>query len=191
MLRYHLTAFSANAKTGHMPVSTSSALTCPEGCPLKEKGCYAKSGPIALHWKKVTEGERGLSFDDFCTLIKKLSCGSVWRHNQAGDLSGSNDIIDTKKLEQLTAANKGKKGFTYTHYPMNSENNINAVKNANKNGFTVNLSANNMNEADKLKALNIAPIAVIMPMDAKKVSYTPEGNKIVICPAQTSAKTTW
>lgn len=187
---YHLTAHSRNEKTGFMPVSTSSMNTCPEACPLKKKGCYAKSGPLALHWLKVTNGERGLTFDDFCGAIKKLACGALWRHNQAGDLAGKNDIIDAPKLKQLVQANKGRRGYTYSHYPMDCDNNIDAVKHANKNGFTINLSANSLSHADELKALDIAPIVAILPMDAKKVNYTPEGNKIVTCPAQTCEKTT-
>ena len=37
------------------------------------------------------------------------------------------------------------------------------IKEANQNGFTVDLSANNLAHADKLKALNIAPVVVVLP----------------------------
>jgi len=53
------------------------------------------------------------------------------------------------------------------------------------------LSANNIKEADELKKLdkNI-PVVVILPMNAPKVQTTAEGNKIVVCPAQTRDKVT-
>ena len=46
----HLTLKSRNAKVGPIPVSTSSAATCRDMCPLKAKGCYATfSRPLNLH----------------------------------------------------------------------------------------------------------------------------------------------
>lgn len=186
---FHLTAFSANKKTGLMPVSTSDIKTCPDACPLKAAGCYAKSGPLAIHWKKVSSGERSINWQDFLNKIRKLDKNALWRHNQAGDLIGSNDEIDTKALKELVNANNRRRGFTYTHYPMNNKNNIEAVKHANENGFTVNLSANTIKHADVLKRVTKnVPIVVILPMDAPKVQVSPEGNKIVVCPAQTREK---
>lgn len=188
---YHLTAFSSNQKTGLMPVSTSNASTCPPSCPLKDNGCYAKTGPLGLHWSKINKGARGVDWQGFLQAIKKIDKGALWRHNQAGDLNGSNNEIDAAALKELVAANKYKRGYTYTHYPMLSANNIDAVKHANDNGFTVNLSADSIQQADKLKAIDSnIPVVVILPMDAPKVQTTKAGNKIVVCPAQTRDKVT-
>jgi hypothetical protein len=82
----HLTLKSRNKKVGSIPVSTSSAATCPDACPLKSKGCYAASGPMSLHWHKVTDGKAGASWDTFTAQIAALPEGQAWRHNQAGDL---------------------------------------------------------------------------------------------------------
>lgn len=189
----HLSRISGNAKTGPIPVSTTSANTCPDSCPLKAKGCYAKAGPSAINWRKVTNGERGKSWEDFCDDVKALPRGQLWRHNQAGDLPGIGDTIDTEKMRQLVQANKGKKGFTYTHYPVNDVNNgthainASAIYNANQSGFTVNLSANNAKQAVEYMALGIAPVVTILPMDAPNVQ-TIEGVKVVACPAEKSDK---
>jgi hypothetical protein len=115
----------------------------------------------------------------------------LWRHNQAGDLNPDllvSGQIARIKLEQLVAANKGKRGFTYTHYNPTIGNNSESIKNANDKGFTVNMSGNDVNHADSLKALNIGPVVVIMPRDAEKVSTTPAGNKVIICPAENTDK---
>jgi ethanolamine utilization protein EutA (predicted chaperonin) len=143
-----------------------------------------------MHWNKVTSGERGTDWNGFIQSIKALPKRILWRHNVSGDLVGSNDAIDAQALKDLVKANANKSGFTYTHYPMISGNNIQAVKHANDNGFTVNLSANDLNQADDYKALNIGPVAVIVPEHTVKVSFTPKGNKVVVCPAQTSEKVT-
>lgn len=159
------------------------------------KGCYAKVGPGAIHWRKVTNGERGKPWAEFCDDINALPRGQLWRMSQAGDLPGSGDTIDTEKMRQLVRANKGKRGFTYTHYPVGDTNNsihaINAsvIYNANQSGFTVNLSANNVKQAVEYVALDIAPVVTLLPMDAPNVQ-TIEGIKVVACPAEKSDKVT-
>lgn len=178
-----LTKISSNAKTGNMPVSTSSFKTCPEACPLKNSGCYAQQGPLAIHWKKVTENQRGTDFETFCQQISELADGTPWRHNQAGDLQGNGFEIDTIALNNLVTANTGKKGFTYTHYNPEIGNNAQAIKSANNSGFTINLSANNLNEADNLLGMNIGPVVTILPLNAEKITITPNGNKVILCPA--------
>lgn len=189
MTNYHLTRISGNAKTGKIPVSTSSASTCPDSCPLKSGGCYANGGKLSIHWQAVTSGARGVDFDQFADQIKKLPRGQLWRHNQAGDLPGENGKIDAPQLQRLVEANKGKRGFTYTHKPLTAENQK-LIKQANIDGFTINLSANNSTEVDALMALNITPVVTVLPENAPKVTYSKQGHKIVVCPAQSNDKTT-
>jgi hypothetical protein len=177
-----LTPISHNVKTGPIPVSTSSKSTCPDACPFKAGGCYAQGGPLNIHWNKITSGERGTDFEGFLAAVKKIRRGQLWRHNQAGDLAGDNNAIDAGALKALVEANRGRKGFTYTHKPMTEEN-AQAVKHANENGFTVNLSANNLSHADELKALNIGPVVVVVNSAQKENLTTPNGHKVVICPA--------
>lgn len=187
----HLSRVSSNAKTGPIPVSTTSANTCPASCPLNKesggKGCYASGGPSAIHWRKVSSGERGKSWEAFCDDIKALPRGQLFRHNQAGDLpSLDGQWIDAAMLSRLVSAAKGKRGFTYTHYkPV--EQNAALIKLANTGGFTVNLSANNIKQAIEYMTLNIAPVVTLLPMDAPNVQ-TVEGVKVVACPAEKSDK---
>lgn len=183
MTRVHLTLVSRNVKTGPIPVSTTTAETCPDNCPFKAKGCYAKGGPLAIHWRKVTEGKAGMEWDSFCESIAKLPKGQLWRMNQAGDLPGENDTLDTIALGQLVQANRGKRGFTYTHKPLDTHNERLAIKRANEQGFTINLSANNPTHADSLYDLGIGPVVTVLPESQVENSVTPAGRKIVVCPA--------
>lgn len=192
MLRAHLTRKSANAKTGPIPVSTTTSRTCPASCPFNKGntgGCYASGGPLAIAWRKVDAGTLGGTWEDFCAAIASLPAGQLWRHNQAGDLPGEGDAIDTVALERLVEANDGKRGFTYTHKPMigDSETHIEnryAVARANALGFTVNLSANNPAHADALANERIAPVVTVLPADTPgKTVKTPAGRTVVVCPA--------
>lgn len=190
---YHLTLVSNNQKTGPIPVSTSSNQTCPIVCPLKNNGCYSSSGKMVFHWNKVSNGLRGSNFNEFLLKIKSLPQNQFWRHNQSGDLMGKHNRINGKELSQLTKANSGKKGFTYTHKPVTGNSfvarqNRKHIKAANENGFTINLSANNIGEVDKLVKLKIGPVVTVVPENSPKTIFTKSGNKIIVCPAQSSEK---
>jgi len=181
-VKVHLTLVSSNAKTGPIPVSTSSACTCSNACPFKGNGCYADSGPLKLHWSKVTSGHRGFDWHSFLYKVREFPVGQFWRHNQAGDLPGAGDKVDAKALRELVDANTGKRGFTYTHKPL-SLGNLSAIRSANKRGFTINLSGNSITHADRLARTGL-PVATVVPADSADRFTTPDGNRVVVCPAQ-------
>ena len=156
MTTAHLTLKSRNKKVGPVPVSTTSRNSCPTDCPFRDNGCYAALGPLALFWNKV----------------------------DAGDLPGNGRNIDMFKLKKLVDANKGKRGFTYTHYQPHHHINDAIIEGANRDGFTVNLSANNLEHADELADLDIGPVVVVLPADHNKRNVnTPGGRNVVTCPA--------
>jgi hypothetical protein len=171
-----------NAKTGKMPVSTTSEVTCPHNCPLKRAGCYAEGGPLAIHWRKITSGERGTDLAGFAAKVASLPEGQIWRHNQAGDLPGDRTRINLHDLREIVKANRGRRGFTYTHYPMDVLGNAEAIREANEGGFTINLSADNTDQVDTLA--EYGPVCVTVPTDTPKVTRTAKGTRIVVCPAQ-------
>jgi hypothetical protein len=177
-----LTLKSANVKTGPIPVSITSSDSCPPSCPFAGGGCYAKGGPLAIHWRKVTQGDRGMAWSDFVDQIKALPNGQLWRHNAAGDLVGNGESIDPVALGQLVAANQHKRGFTYTH-KTNDKANHQWIKASNDWGFTVNASANNLTHADELADLAIGPVVTVLPIDAPTKQLTPKGRVVVTCPA--------
>jgi hypothetical protein len=182
---YHFTAKSQNVKTGPIPTTVTSAATCPDACPLKAKGCYAQGGPLAIHWRAVTQGKRGGSLQALCDNIAALPEGTLWRHNVAGDLPGEGDTIHRQDMVALIEANIGKRGFTYTHKPPAHADNATLIAYANNMGFTVNLSANTLAHADALAALNIGPVVVVQDAieGTRADTITPEGRKVATCPA--------
>lgn len=166
-----------------MAVTTTSANTCPPNCGLRRNGCYAEGGPLAIHWRAVSEGSRGSNFDELLREIGTLCRRSLWRHNQAGDLTPSSPgVIDAGLLVRLARANRGLRGFIYTHYPPTPANGA-AIQKANQLGFTVNLSAQTLAQADSYASLRIAPVVVILPQGTTKPVRTPAGRQVVVCPA--------
>lgn len=203
MLSFTFSARSSNEKTGPMPVTTTSRASCWQGCAFYEAGCYAKYNKLGLYWSKLTETEAGTTFQNgvakvktynikgLCEAIAALPEGTLWRHNQAGDLPSENGEIDVFQLGMIVKANEGKCGFTYTHHPVLDEQSPYALSNrasvamANKNGFTVNLSANDLGHADKLADLGIAPVVTVLPstVHGNERITTPAGRRVVVCPA--------
>ena len=182
----YITFKSRNAKTGDMPVSTSPAATCPSACPLAAGGgCYAAGGPLAMHWRKVSSGERGTDWQRFLASVRLIPTGDIWRHNQAGDLQGRDNKIDRPRLMELAEANSGRNGYTYTHYPL-SRVNVSALKAATGAGFVVNVSANSPADADA-KAKHGLPVVTLLRGDTDgdetPTITSPGGRKIVVCPA--------
>ena len=187
----HITKKSSNVKTGAMPVTTTEESSCPSTCPhLQSGGCYAKSGPVSWHWKKVSNGLRGGTWDDLTTYVSKLDRGQLWRHNQAGDLGYTRqqgrEYIRLDLLKSLVDANKssGAKGYTYTHHQLHTHN-LEAIKYSNRNGFTVNASCESMQQADDAIAQGVPAVCVVdnsQPVPAR----TPAGTRVLVCPAQTS-----
>lgn len=184
-LRFYFVAESGNRKVGKIPVTTSPKQTCGD-CPLKGE-CYANNGPLAILWNGITKGIRGYTWNQLVTFVESLPLGQFWRHDQAGDLvrQRNSNRINVTALKQLVDANRGKKGYTYTHAPLNAHNRK-AIAYANANGFTVNLSSNNIGQADEYAKLGIGPVVTILPQDAPHIgNRTPEGRVITVCPAQT------
>lgn len=178
--RVHLSPKSANAKTGPIPVSTTERATCPADCAIRAE-CYAAAGPLALHWAAVSAGQRGQLWPDFVAAVAALPAGQLWRHNQAGDLPGDGRTVDSVALGQLVAANAGRRGFTYSHY--RDADSLRWIREANRDGFTVNLSANDLADADKLAATGAGPVVVVLPSTQTTNTATPAGRPVIICPA--------
>jgi len=178
---------SNNRKTGPIPVSMTDRASCPTSCALHENGCYAEQHWTRVHWDNVAK--TGMSWKMFCEEIALLPPGTLWRHNEAGDLPGKGDELDFQALAALVLANRGRRGFSFTH--KNSlASDWRAIDSANRNGFTINLSADSLVEADYLASLRVGPVAVTVEHDAPLRLKTPAGRRVVICPAQTEAHLT-
>lgn len=184
-LRFHLTAKSSNTKTGPIPVSTSSRATCPPTCPFLGEGCYGDGYHLSMHWDAVTRGERGLQWPQFLAAIAELPFGQLWRHNQAGDLYKPGTVTGRTALAQLVDANRGRRGYTYSHHPLTSAT-VQAFRAATANGFTVNASCHNETKADAAIASGLRAAFVVASTETRPHWRTPDGNHAVLCPAQRS-----
>jgi hypothetical protein len=180
-MKYQFIAASSNRKTGPIPQTYTSRESCPPSCPQYRGACYAEGFHTRLVWDKVPD--RGLDLEGLTAKIKQLATGQIWRFAVAGDLPGEGEQVDAYALGQIVKANRGKKGFTYTH--KKSPDALQWARHATQWGFTVNISADDAGEADRYAAQGL-PTVCIVPMDTPKHTTTPEGRPILVCPAQTT-----
>lgn len=181
--RYHLTRLSQNTKLGGIPASVTSRSTCPDRCNFKNNGCYAEVGPLSWHWDRVDDGRRGGTLEEFCDQVRALPRHTMWRYAVAGDLPGDGTHIDPFALHHLVSANRGRRGFGFSHYDPRLTKNASALEYANQQKFTINLSAETLEEVDEFMALGIAPVVVVLPVDQVDTVKTPAGNTVMVCPA--------
>jgi hypothetical protein len=186
-MRFHLARTSRNRKTGPIPVATSSSDTCPPTCPMMDSGCYAENGPLAAHWRRV--GQSGLDLSRFLATIRSLPRGQLWRYGQAGDLPEAPDDVIA-----IARANGRRPVICYTH-----RRDMETYKRAGELGFTINLSADSISEADGLAESGL-PVVCVLPSrygrrdDETLAEYrtrlggrlrlkTPGDRNVAICPA--------
>ena len=127
----------------------------------------ANSFHLPMHWKKVTDGNRG----DHPTIVGKIANAKEkqthWRHNQAGDLAGNGTYnLKLKLIFSVIKANKGKRGWTYTHYDViNDKHNANVIEQMVGDGHARNIASISVSillDADELYDTGIAPVTTIL-----------------------------
>ena len=175
MVLVHITKKSSNRKIGNIPCSITEESSCSPTCPFINSGCYAKTGPVSWHWKKISNGTQSnlTNWDGLCSFVENLKDGQLMRINVAGDLIHKDGVINQDALKQLVKANKNKRAWTYTHHKMNRQN-FEAIEQANKNGFTINVSTESLVKADRVIDLGLPAVTVVS--SKKKVpTKTPKG----------------
>ena len=179
-----------NGKVGEgTPNIYSPRATCPVDCPLHNL-CYPNSIWSKRAWD-LHLPRNGISIGDLCNAIRdKFS--SMWRYATAGDLPGNGKRINANMLRMIVSANKGKRGYTYTHYPVHETSNVSVedashnlkwIRYANDNGFTISLSANNPEEAVGLLRFGLPVVSIVPAYMLQSFMY--KGIRFVPCPSMT------
>lgn len=162
--------------------------------------CYAGEHNALQQWKSLWKGYTGLPWKGFLEKLRKTPAKIV-RVNIAGDLPAdmsdcSRRHLDRKRVIELAkaASANGRSAFTYTHFDPTYRDNGAIIKSAIDHGLQVNLSADNLRDADRKVDLGF-DVAVVLPhisyKDASGRSLmigqgsgitTPKGRRIFFCP---------
>lgn len=186
-MRYNFIRQTSNKKTGLIPVIYSDRSTCPGSCPHKETSCYAETGHVKQQWEKtnkplnVTQGsETGIALFRLIELIVSLPFYSLMRYGVAGDLPGNGEDIDKESIKQIAKACQKRhlKAWLYTHKKCD----LSFLKKISNSNLVINVSCDTYDEVDRLSEHSL-PLVLTVQSDAPKVSYTPMGRRVILCPA--------
>ena len=84
----------------------------------------------------------------------------------------------------MISANKGKRGYTYTHHDLNKGENLALIRQANRQGFAVNVSTETELAADAAVAAGLPAVLAVSASETRTAWNTPAGNRVIVCPAQ-------
>jgi len=204
--RHHIVHNSGNIKTGSISVSRSTSNTCPPSCPLLVSGnCYDLSGNGGIHRRIVDNdgisyfadtGEiksvyETLSIEEYIRKIPTFS--DIYRHCEGGDLWNGYTVehISRPILKKFATANKRakKRAIVYTHKPTVGKRSTEKVRAHNRKAIlesgahtAINVSCDNLAEVDECFEHGLDS-TVILPLGSEKITITPNGEKVVLCPA--------
>ena len=197
---YKLIESTQNKKTGPVAVTYSNPDTCPTTCELKGGPCYGETGHLKNHWNKL-EGtphvepyhweslmislqahikrESRLNFFINETLTHLI----LIRHNILGDLPHQDNRITHSRLNDLYTSTEGALTWLYSHHDPTIKHNRKLIKEYNVPGrFVINLSANNLDQAQQYKDLKIAPVTTLLPHDHEGSTFKmPDNSTGVVC----------
>ena len=187
---YYFIRGSRNSKTGNIPVTYTDMSTCPTTCLHYRTTCFAGLGKTSLTWRRASLAKEykngnaaGLTINELAGYIRTVRIGTIFRHNIGGDLPGKGNRLNTNELQSIMNAceERNLKGFCYTHKKTLAQ--IAYYRKNKTDNFVINLSADSIAELDNLWNTGL-PLVVTLPSDAPNVTVTPQGNKIVACPAE-------
>ena len=197
-MRAALNPCSGNEKTGPIITWETSSGTCPPTCGQFDR-CYAKFHHTKRHWIKLDLGQRGYTFALFLDKLMDLDADQLARGNQWGDQPGDGTYLDVPAFRALVARVGRFRAWSYAHYPL-TPNTIREFRSATALGYTVNVSADTLAQADEKAATGLPTVVTIdghakgCPMTRKKEERgnctcpktleTPMGQRVVVCPAQ-------
>lgn len=199
--RWNIRVGTQNRKLGPgSTVVTLDARTCPRSCPLRDGGgCYAESGPLAVTWKRVTEGKAkgngrdrwaGEGFDALASTLRaaadRIPQGSVVRIGDAGDPSFGG-VLDVDLLSALVhlRVHRGVRPIIYTHVPLTDSNRL-IVERFRRRGVVVNVSRHGDSPPPGPDGL---PWVTTIEEDEWTDSGWTESGRVRRCPAETSPTT--
>lgn len=182
---YNITEVSSNKKTGPIITTRHPQASCPATCPFLGNGCYAENFPLSKHWRD--DLSRGMTFEAYIDRLRRLveyrnktGQTSMIRLVEAGDI-GNGITISSQAVHLAEAIKDSECVIWYSHYHPTPENL--PVYRSILDRVCINVSADSPTMADHYRDLGL-PTVVVLPIGTPNVSWTPQGRKIVACPAE-------
>lgn len=182
--RYFGIMHSGNAKVGDVAATYAPiAQTCPVSCPLRDNGCYAKSGNVGFTVNRLERTLAGLN-GDTCAVLEGDEIAHMARYapaNHAMRIHVSGDATTDFRARQMARGAKVWPGpiWSYTHAWAD-------VDRQSWGRVSVLASCESIAQVVAARKRGYAAALVVAehPKDGRAYR-TPEGVKVIPCPSQT------
>lgn len=180
---------SENAKLGPVSATYVGQQSCPDSCPLLNRGCYAETGPVGIIARRLSKGRRGslaLAREE-ARAIAGLTGDRLLRLHVVGDTATNPGAVVLGKAAESYGRRGmrplfGKKVWTYTH----------AWKMVRRESWgqavSVLASCEDPKDVAWADAAGYAA-ALVVPSFERPVAYTLGGLTVLPCPNQTTGVT--
>jgi len=166
-----------NVAATYLPIKQ----TCPNTCPLKDKGCYAQGGNVNFQVKRLEKMNEGLySYDIVRKEAREISAFGPKANGKALRLHVSGDVRSPKAAYLLGVAAKKWDGkvYSYTHSWRNIPRSVWGES------ISILASCESIEDAKQALERGYAPSIVVDTHKTDK-AYFQDGIKVIPCPSQT------
>ena len=175
---------SANVKVGNVSVTYAPIkATCPASCPLRDSGCYAQGGNVAIHEKLLSAHTDGIGGDTIAELEGNeiADVGPTMPAGQPLRIHVAGDATTPVRAAHLARGASHWPGpvWSYTHAWRD-------VPRASWSTISVLASVETRAAALEALASGYAPAIVVDRHDSPKAVRGADGLKVIPCPAQTN-----
>jgi hypothetical protein len=174
---------SENSKIGAVSATYAAQQTCPSTCPLKGSGCYAESGVIAFHTKRLNRSVEANSatLEELAEMeetgIRKLSGKYPLRLHVVGDATTNKAATILGLAAGEHTAKYGKPVWSYTHA-------WRSVSRSSWGNVSILASCETVSDTKLAMAKGYAAAVVVDAHQSDK-AYTVDGVRLIPCPQQT------
>lgn len=182
----HNTSNSKIGKNKGIGTVMITADSCPDTCKLKGQGCYAETGWVGIHWRRLNANVTGTDWVGLNDQVKARPPKSgLVRFGVAGDLPqhGQTGEINGNLVGLLQGIFKGLKVYGYTHHRQ-SPHNLQIIQEMAANGWYVNFSCDSLQDAVDTVKRGYPAVTVVSENETRQRWYV-DGVPVVVCPAQT------
>jgi hypothetical protein len=182
-------ALSRDKKIGAASATYAAQQSCPQSCPLLNKGCYAQKGRVGIHTARLNKNAAVV--ESTAAEIATVEAGKIrdlakihdprnLRLHIVGDCPSRRAARTVARAARHFARSTGKVVWTYTHA-------WKTVPRRDWTGVEVLASVSNVEEAEQARAQGYAPAIIIVTFPNGSKAFQPEGSsiKFIPCPEQT------
>lgn len=177
---------SSNRKVGKVSATYAAQQSCDDGCPFKNRGCYAESGLVAIHTRRLNAAACDMTpqaiADDEARAIDTLTGRLPMRLHVVGDCRTDGAARTVSSAAERYMARGNQSAWTYSHSWRD-------VARESWGKVSVLASVETLEDAGRAMARGYGAAIVVKEFESPTATVR-DGIKVIPCPEQTGRAAT-